>query len=71
MNLVDIIAKNSRIYPNETAFVEVKPVSKVRKEIPWRRFEERVNRIARALKDVGIKQGDRVLLLWSKLDPLA
>jgi long-chain acyl-CoA synthetase len=62
MNLIDIIAKNSRIYPNETAFVEVKPVSKVRREIPWRLFEERVNRIARALKDEGVKQGDRVLL---------
>jgi acyl-CoA synthetase (AMP-forming)/AMP-acid ligase II len=62
MNLVDIIAKNSRIYPNETAFVEARPVTKARKETSWRRFEERVNRIARALRDMEIKQGDRVLL---------
>ncbi len=62
MNLIDIIAKNSRIYPNETAFVEVRPVTKVRKEIQWGRFEERVNRIANGLKDTGINPGDRVLL---------
>jgi acyl-CoA synthetase (AMP-forming)/AMP-acid ligase II len=62
MNLVDIIAKNSRIYPNETAFVEVKPVTRVRKEIQWRRFEERVTKIANALKEMGVHQGDRVLL---------
>ncbi len=62
MNLLDIIAKNSRTYPDETAFVEVKPVTKARKEISWRRFEERVNKIANALGEMGVKQGDRVLL---------
>jgi long-chain acyl-CoA synthetase len=62
MNLMDVIAKNARTYPNETAFVEVRPVMKARKETSWRRFEERVNRIARALREMEIKQGDRVLL---------
>ncbi|HSB07691.1 MAG TPA: class I adenylate-forming enzyme family protein [Thermodesulfobacteriota bacterium] len=62
MNLVDIIAKNSRTYPNETAFVEVKPVTKLRKEIQWRPFDEKVNKIANALKEMGVHQGDRVLL---------
>ena len=62
MNLLDIIAKNSRIYPNDTAFVEVKPVTKVRKEISWREFGERVNKIANGLKDMGVNPGDRVLL---------
>jgi len=62
MNLLDTIAKNSRIYPNETAFVEVRPVTGVRKEIQWRRFEERQNRIANALIDMGVHPGDRVLL---------
>ena len=50
MNLIDIIAKNSRIYPNETAFVEVKPVTRVRKEVQWRRFEERINKQAKQEK---------------------
>ncbi len=55
MNLLDIIAKNSRVYPDddESAFVELKPVTKARKEISWRRFEERVNKIANAHKDTG------------------
>ena len=62
MNLLDIIAKNSRIYPDEIAFVEVRPVTKGRKEISWRRFEEKVNKIADALNDVGVNRGDRILL---------
>ncbi|OGP92630.1 MAG: AMP-dependent synthetase [Deltaproteobacteria bacterium RBG_16_48_10] len=62
MNLNDILVKNSRTYPNETAFVEVRPLTKVRKEIRWRPFEERVNRIAKALKEMGVNQGDRILL---------
>ena len=53
MNLLDIIAKNSRVYPDESALVELKPVTKARKEISWRRFEERVNKIANAHKDTG------------------
>ena len=63
MNLLDIIAKNSRIYPDESAFVELRPVTKARKEISWRRFEERVNKIANGLKGTGVHQGDRVFLL--------
>ena len=62
MNLIDVIAKNSRIYPDQTAFVEVRPATKVRKEIPWRRFEDRVDKIAAALREMGVTRGDRVLL---------
>ena len=62
MNLLDIVAKNSRIHPEETAFVEVRPVTKMRKEISWRQFHERVNRIANALREMGVNPGDRVLL---------
>lgn len=63
MNLIDIIVKNSRSYPNETALIEVKPVTKVRKEICWKDFDLRVNRIANILKEIGVGQADRVLLL--------
>ncbi len=62
MNLVDVIAKNARMYPNETAFVELKPVTKTRQEISWRLFEERVTRLANALRDMGVGREDRVLL---------
>jgi fatty-acyl-CoA synthase len=62
MNLIDIISKNSRIYPSETALVELKPLTKVRKEISWNRFEERVTKLANSLRDMGVNRGDRVLL---------
>ena len=62
MNLIDIIEKNSRSYSDEIAFVEVRPVTKRRKEIRWRRFDERTNQIANALKEMGVKRGDRILL---------
>ncbi|RPJ05167.1 MAG: long-chain fatty acid--CoA ligase [Deltaproteobacteria bacterium] len=63
MNLTDILTKNSRLYPEETALVEVRPVTKGRREIHWREFEERVNRIANLLREMGVRREERVLLL--------
>jgi long-chain acyl-CoA synthetase len=62
MNMVSIIVKNARIYPNEIAFVEVKPVTHVRREISWAQFSERVNRLANALIDRGVKKGEKVFI---------
>ncbi len=63
MTVIDLIARNARIYPTATAFVEVKPVSKARKEITWAGFYERMNRIANVLDAKGIKKGMKVALL--------
>lgn len=63
MNIVDLVEKNSRLYPDETAYVEIKPVTKVRKEISWIQFHERTNRLANALLDRGIEKGRSVLLM--------
>jgi acyl-CoA synthetase (AMP-forming)/AMP-acid ligase II len=63
MNLVDLVGKNARLYPNDIAYVEIRPVSKVRKEISWIQFHERTNRLANALIGMGIKKGGSVLLL--------
>ena len=62
MNVVDIIVKNARIYPNEVAFVEVRPVTKARRAISWAQFSERINRLANALIDRGVKKGDKVFI---------
>ncbi len=62
MNILDIIAKNARVYPNEIAFVERRPVSRVRKEVTWAQFNERVNRLANALIDRGVIKGDKVMI---------
>ena len=63
MNLVDLIEKNARLYPDDIAYVEIRPVTKVRKEISWIQFHERTNRLANAFIDMGIKKGRSVLLL--------
>jgi fatty-acyl-CoA synthase len=63
MTVIDLIARNARLYPNAIAFVEVRPVSKVRKEITWAAFNERMNRIAQVLVAKGIRKGMKVALL--------
>ena len=63
MNLVDFLEKNARLYPEDVAFVEVRPLTKARRHIDWARFNERSNRLANALMKRGIKKGDKVFLL--------
>lgn len=62
MNMIDIIARNARIYSDDTAFVEIRPISKVRKEINWAQFNEQINRLANALIKRGVRKGDRVFV---------
>jgi long-chain acyl-CoA synthetase len=63
MTVVDLVARNARMYPESIAFVEVRPVTGSRKEITWAAFNERMNRIARVLSAKGIKKGMKVALL--------
>ena len=63
MNLVDFLEKNARLYPEDMAFVEVRPLTKARRHIEWARFNERTDRLANALMKKGIKKGDKVFLL--------
>ncbi len=63
MNIVDLVEKNARLYPYDIAYVEIKPSTKVRKEISWIQFHERTNRLAHAFLDKGIEKGRSVLLL--------
>lgn len=61
MNLSEILARNSRMYPNEIALVERIPSKKLRIEITWKEFNERVNRISNALIERGVKKGDFII----------
>jgi len=61
MNISEMLARNARMYPDDTALIELKPGAGARKEISWRQFDERVNRLANALTGRGVKKGDRVL----------
>ncbi len=63
MNLVDVVAKFAHTRPNETAFVEVRPVTAARHEVSWRRLDERSNGLARSLLGKGVCKGEKVFLL--------
>jgi acyl-CoA synthetase (AMP-forming)/AMP-acid ligase II len=51
------------MYPDDAALIELKPSQGIRKEITWKEFDERANRIANALIDRGVSKGDKVIHL--------
>ena len=57
----EMLTRNAATYPHDTALIELKPSEKIRKEITWKEFDERANRIANALVDKGIRKGDKVI----------
>jgi len=57
----EMLAKNATMYPEEPALIELKPSKEIRKEITWKEFDERANRIANALIDRGIGKDDKVI----------
>jgi acyl-CoA synthetase (AMP-forming)/AMP-acid ligase II len=61
MNLSEILERNARMYPNDIALIERFPSQDLRRQMTWKQFNERVNRIANALIDRGIRKGDRVM----------
>lgn len=63
MTIVEMLARNARRYPDAPALIELQPSKNIRKEITWKEFDERANRLANALIDRGIKKGDRVIHL--------
>jgi acyl-CoA synthetase (AMP-forming)/AMP-acid ligase II len=65
MTIADMLAKNARLYPEDTALVELKPSLNFRKEITWREFDNRANKIANALYNMGIRKGDKVVHLMT------
>jgi acyl-CoA synthetase (AMP-forming)/AMP-acid ligase II len=64
-----MLAKNAELYPDDIALVELKPSIDFRKEITWREFDNRANKIANALYGMGIRKGDRVVhLMMNSID---
>ncbi len=61
----ELLARNARLYPDEVALIELRPSAGVRKEITWREFDRRANRVANALASRGIGAGDRVAHLMT------
>jgi len=61
LNISEILARNSRVYPDDIALIETKSSKKARAEITWKEFDERSNKFANALKERGVNKGDRVI----------
>ena len=61
MNISDLLAWSARRYPDEECVVEVDPETGYRRSLTYRQFDQRINMVANALLDAGIKKGDRVL----------
>ncbi len=63
MTIVEMLARNARLYPDATAIIEITPSKGLRKIITWKEFDEQANRVANALIARGIKKGDVVIHL--------
>ena len=63
MTIAEMLARNARMYPSDSALIELSPSRKARNEITWKEFDERASRVANALIDKGVSKGDKVILL--------
>jgi acyl-CoA synthetase (AMP-forming)/AMP-acid ligase II len=63
MTIAEMLARNARMYPKDIALVELTPSKNFRREITWKAFDDRANRVANALIKRGIHKGDKVLHL--------
>lgn len=61
MNISEIVARNGRMFPDAVALIERGLTKDVRRQITWKQFDERINRIANALIGRGIRKGDCVM----------
>ena len=61
MTISEMVVRNRRMYPNDTALIELRPSQGLRKEITWKEFDDRVNRVANALITRGVRKGDKVI----------
>ncbi len=63
MLITEILARNARMYGNETALIERIPAQNQRTEITWNEFNDQADHVAKALTGAGIQKGDRVVHL--------
>jgi len=63
MLITELLARNANLYPDESALIELKPEQNFRKEITWKEFDDRANRVANALVARGVGKGDKVIHL--------
>ncbi len=65
MLITEILARNARVYGDETALIEREPAKNRRAEITWLAFDHQANQLANALMACGIKKDERVVQLMT------
>lgn len=65
MLITEILARNARVYGNESALVEREPAKNRRAEITWLEFDRQSNQLANALMTTGVQKNDRVVHLMT------
>ena len=60
IHIGEMLTRNARLYPNDTALVERNAVDKARKVITWKELDERGNGFADVLERRGVRKGDKV-----------
>jgi acyl-CoA synthetase (AMP-forming)/AMP-acid ligase II len=65
MLITEILARNARMYGDETALIEREPAKKIRKEMTWKEFDDQANRVAGALIKMGVEKGQTVVHLMT------
>ncbi len=65
MMITEILARNARMYADETALIERDPAQNKRVCLTWREFDAQANQFARALITAGVAKGDRVVHLMT------
>ncbi len=64
MLITEILARNGRMYADETALIERDPENDTRREISWLEFDRQANQIANLLRSRGIGPGSKVVHLF-------
>ncbi|MDD5605392.1 MAG: class I adenylate-forming enzyme family protein [Dehalococcoidales bacterium] len=69
MTILDLVIRNAKLYPCDTALIELKPSANYRRTITWAEFDEKINRLATALVNKGIGREDKVIhLMMNSID---
>ncbi len=63
MTISEMLARNAYMFPDDVALIELASDEGNRRDISWREFHERANKIANALQKRGIRKGDKVIQL--------
>lgn len=65
MIITEILARNARMYGDETALIERAPAENKRSELTWSAFDDQAHQVAQALLARGIEKGHRVVHLMT------